>query len=215
MPNPSRQVWENCAKLFEEKWGFPNCIGAIDGKHFTIKCPANAGSSYFSYLKRHSLIILAIVGPEYEFLCIDVGGYGRNSDGGIFEESLIGQKFAKRQFNLPEDKPLPGKADPLPHVLVGDQAFALAPYLMRPFPYEQSKDDARKDKFNSCLSRARRVVENAFGILAMKFRIFLRPIDLKLNKIKLVISAACVLHNYLRSQSCDDVYLKHSCKMTL
>ena len=84
-----KKVWENCARRFEERWGFPNCLGSIDGKHVFIKCPDNAGSLYYDYLKRHSIVLLAIVGPEYEFLCVDIGAYGRNSDGGIFEESQI------------------------------------------------------------------------------------------------------------------------------
>lgn len=79
---------------------------SIDGKHILIKCLDNAGSCYFNYLKRHSIVLLAIVGPEYEFLCIDVGAYGRNSDGGIFEESEFGKLLNQQQFWLPPDEVL-------------------------------------------------------------------------------------------------------------
>lgn len=206
MPEPTKSRWETIEKTFKEKWEFPNCIGAIDGKHVTIKCPDNAGSQYFCYLKKHSIVLLAVVGPEYEFIMIDVGGYGRNSDGGIFEESVIGQKFKREEFNIPDDKPLPGQAEPSPHVLVGDQAFALSTYLLRPYPYDQSRDDSRKDKFNKHLCIARRVVENAFGILSMRFRIFLRPIEFKADKIPLIVSSCCILHNILRLQHCEEHY---------
>jgi len=52
--------------------------------------------------------------------------------------------------------------------------------------------------FNYRLSRAKRVVENEFGILVWRFRIFSKPIDLKPKIIDKVIYAACSLYNWLR-----------------
>ncbi|CAH1973406.1 unnamed protein product [Acanthoscelides obtectus] len=80
----------------------------------------------------------------------------------------MGQRFETGLMHIPEDKPLPGQREPCPHVLIGDEGFALKPYLMRPLPYRQSKADARKEKYNTGLYRARSGVENAFGILSQK-----------------------------------------------
>ena len=43
----------------------------------------------------------------------------------------------------------------------------------RPFPYRQSTLNPHKENYNIRLCKARRVVENAFGILVQKWRIFL------------------------------------------
>ncbi|KAJ8935896.1 hypothetical protein NQ318_016229 [Aromia moschata] len=186
LPEPTRAIWEKSAKGFEDIWRFPNCIGSIDGKHVTIKCPNKTGSQHFCYLHKFSIVLMAIVGPDYRFICVDIGDYGKNSDGGIFENSHMGQRFEAGLMNIPEDKPLPGQSTPCSHVLIGDEAFALKPYLMRPFPYRQSKIDTRKENYNMRLCKARRVVENAFGILVQKWRIFFRPIATKTHRTNLV-----------------------------
>jgi hypothetical protein len=48
---------------------------------------------------------------------------------------------------------------------MGDEAFPLKTYLLKPFPGSQSKGDNEKSVFNYMLSRSRRLVENSFGIL--------------------------------------------------
>ena len=55
-------------------------------------------------------------------------------------------------------------------------------------PYSQNGLTPEKRIFNYCLSRARRVVENAFGILANRFRVFLTPINLAPEKVEIIIT---------------------------
>lgn len=67
---------------------------------------------------------------------------------------------------------------------------------MRPYPGKGLTDDKRI--FNYRLSRARRISENAFGILVQKFRIFSRRLQGNPENITTLVLAACVLHNFIR-----------------
>ena len=132
------------------------------------------------------------------FLYIDVGRNGRMSDGGVFANTPIYEKLQSNDLRLPPDKPLPGREKPIPHLIVGDDAFPLKTYLMKPYPSREL--DITKRIFNYRLSRARRIVENVFGILSSRFGVFKKAIPLEPEKAEKVILACCVLHNFLRSK---------------
>ncbi|CAH1987991.1 unnamed protein product [Acanthoscelides obtectus] len=59
LPEPTENIWKKCAEEFENRWGFPNCIGSVDGKHVTIKRPNNSGSNYWCYLHKYSIVLMA------------------------------------------------------------------------------------------------------------------------------------------------------------
>lgn len=201
LPEPTGEQWKSVAVLFENKWQFPHCIGAIDGKHVVIKKPGKSGSSYINYKHTFSIVLMAVVDADYKFITIDVGSQGRFSDGNVFHTSVLAKKMLKQTLLLPAPTVLPSLADPIPYVFVGDEAFPLSENLMRPYPKRSVTDNYENKVFNYRLSRARQTVECAFGILASRFRVFRAPFEIKVESVIDVVKASCVLHNYLRKYS--------------
>ena len=130
-----------------------------------------------------------------KFITIDVGAAGKQSDGGVYRNSDLYICLETNAFNVPTSVSLPGTNIKAPYVILGDEAYPLLPYLMRPFP-RASLDNSKKI-FNYRLSRARRCVECAFGIASQKFRILQKSVETKTSNAVLIIKAVCVLHNTL------------------
>lgn len=141
---------------------------------------------------------MAIANANYEFVMIDFGANGRLSDGGVIEHTLFHHKLVNNELKIPQPSSPINSNKLLPYVFIGDEAFSLRNDFLKPF--SQKELDKEKRIFNYRLSRARRIIENTFGILASKFRIFNHPINLKLDNIEKVVMASCVLHNFLRKK---------------
>ncbi|KAJ8369350.1 hypothetical protein SKAU_G00093780 [Synaphobranchus kaupii] len=193
---PDEREWMNIAAVFNEVWNFPNCCGAIDGKHCIIQAPANAGSTFYNYKGTHSIVLLAVCDARYRFSMVDIGCPGRHSDGGVLSSSVFGRKLQSGDLGFPGATNLPRSAITVPHVLVGDEAFPLRQNLMRPFPGRFLPEPERV--FNYRLSRARRIIENSFGILSTRWRVYRKPIHCKINRAIAVVKATVCLHNSLR-----------------
>lgn len=178
MSQPTNEKWIEISKQYYLKTNFPNCLGAIDGKHIRCKNPNNSGSNFYNYKKFFSIILMAVVDSNLCFTAKDVGAYGKEGDSSVFKNCPFGKKLYSNQLNIPVPVCLPNINDnPQPFVFIGDEAFALHINLLRPYP-GRGLTLTRK-VFNYRLSRARRMVECAFGVLANKWRILHTPIQVE------------------------------------
>ncbi|KAL3177528.1 hypothetical protein MRX96_039093 [Rhipicephalus microplus] len=154
---------------FSQKWNFLNCIGAIDGKHVLIKKPPKSGTIYRNYKKSFSVILLAVVDADYKFLYTDIGAPGSEGDAGVWQTTLLQKDIDNKKAGLPE-------------LVKGGTNLT-----------------EEKKILNYRLSRARRVVENAFGILANHFWCFHTVINASPERVTAIVNAACVRRNFLGS----------------
>ena len=105
------------------------------------------------FQREYSTVLMAVVDHEYKFVVVDVGGFGSNSDGGIWKNSKFGSKFDTNSVPVPSPKPPPGSATAVPFVLIGDEGFQLRENFLRPYPGGSLTNERRI--FNYRLSRAR------------------------------------------------------------
>ena len=170
---------------FQCRWGFPLTVGAIDGTHIPILRPQESASDYYNRKGYYSILMQAIVACRGIFIDVNIGlcvfanssCYRKGNNGTLFPEwsRVIG-----------------GVSVPL--VILGDPAYPLLPWLMKPY-LENASTTPQQRNFNYRQSRARMVVENAFGRLKGRWRCLLKRIDSHVSNVLNIVSSCVVLHN--------------------
>ena len=221
----TEEEWKELSDQMFSTWQYPNSIGAMDGKHIGIFNPADSVSMFYNYKSFYSIVLLGLVDHRYQFIYANIACQGRINDSGVFKNSDLYQNFENGSLNIPNPAPFPRTGNPIwdeddypdiPYNIVGDDAFQLSIFLMKPYSKKYLDDESRV--FNYRLSRFRRVSENCFGILCSRFRLFLGRLNLSLENIITIVLAGCVLHNMLceksRASYMPGTYIDHEDPVT-
>ena len=141
---------------------------------------------------------MALVDAEYKFVWIDVGSEGSTSDAQLFNACELKQRLESETLGVPQPEPMPNDDEDTPYYIVADEAFALRTWLMKPYARTAM---AREERiYNYRLSRARRVVENAFGLLANRFQCLLTTLRQNPSTVRTMVQACVCLHNLMRTR---------------
>ena len=192
-------------QCYEEKWGFPMCVGAIDGTHIPILARTESHTDYVNRKGRHSIIMQAVVDCYYLFRDIVVGWPGSVHDARVLSNSGIFKKAnANELFSEVQSKQI-GDNDIHPLIL-GDPAYPLLSWLMKPYP-ETGNTPRIERLFNCRLSRARMTAENTFGRWKGRLIRFTKRVDMEASSLSTIVAASCILHNICEVQ--NNVFLPH------
>ena len=177
---------------FEERWGFPQTVGAIDGSHMPILKPNDSASDYYNRKGYYSILMQGVVDFRGVFIDVNIGWPGKVHDARVFANSSFYRKACSGTLFPNWSRQISGVSVPL--LILGDPAYPLLPWLMK--PYLETTNSSDKDhNFNYRQSRARMVVENAFGRLKGRWRCLLKRIDANLSNVPNMVSSCVVLHN--------------------
>ena len=188
---PVGQALNEVVDGFKDTWDFPNCGGAIDGCHIPMAAPVEFHTDFYNRKGWYSMIIQAVADHKYHFTDIHTGWPGSVHDARVFANSPIYKKGMEGLLFSNLTKKVCDKD--LPVVLLGDSAYPLLSWLMKPFPHGSLSHD--QQNYNYQLSRARIVIENAFGRLKARWRCLIKRLDVKPENVAIVITTCCVLHN--------------------
>lgn len=142
---------------------------------------------------------MAVTDANYKFIYVDVGAYGKCSDSTLFEDTLMYRRVLTGSMNLPDNRPI-SDLNPVsvPFVFLADDAFSLSRRVMCPYVGRTLTMVKRTFNYRHC--RGRRFVECTFGILASKWRIFHRPLNVDIDFAIDIVKTCCILHNFVRDR---------------
>ena len=177
----------------EELWQFPCCWAAIDGCHIPMRCPPGgleACKEYHNFKNFYSIVLMALVDSQYRFVWASCGFPGNSHDALVFKLTDLWRRIQEGYI------PQIGKSIDdviVPPVIVGDSAFPLCTWLLKPFTNAILSPEQRN--FNYRLSRARMVTEGAYGQLKGRWRVLLRKCESSRDQVRTATLACVVLHN--------------------
>ena len=193
MPKTEQEFKDKIMDM-EELWQFPYSWAAVDGCHIAIKCPpggAIARKEYHNFKNFYSIILMTLVDAKYRFVWGSCGFPGNSHDSIVLQSTSLWSdiKNGKLLPNFIQEE----EDISVPPLMLGDSAFPFESFLMK--PYSNAVLTKQQRYFNYRLSRARMVIESAYGQLKGRWRFLLRKSEGNLHETKVAALSCMVLHN--------------------
>ncbi|KAM7427891.1 hypothetical protein ABFA07_021040 [Porites harrisoni] len=180
-------------QAFQEISCFPQVVGAIDRSHIPIIAPKIDPNDYYNRKQFHSIVLQGVADADGRFIHVSTGYAGSIHDARVLRMSSLVNEVEDRTI-LVSPVIRTGTGEEIRPLLVADPAYKLTNWCMKPYPETRAITPSQRN-FNKALSRARVVIEQAFGKLKGRWRCLLVKLDESVDKIPLTIITCCILHN--------------------
>uniref|UniRef100_A0A672I755 Putative nuclease HARBI1 n=1 Tax=Salarias fasciatus TaxID=181472 RepID=A0A672I755_SALFA len=182
---PKADAMDEIGQGFARLSGSPvfSCVaGAIDGSHIRIKPPHQCHMDYLNYKGFYSINMMAICDSDGRFLDIFVAYPGSVHDTRVMKNST---------FYRAQAYPPPG------FILVGDGGYPCSETPITLItPYKEPVHERTERRFNFHHSKARSIIERAFGMMKTRWRSTLfKALEVKHTFAPLVVATCAFLHN--------------------
>uniref|UniRef100_A0A2Q4QQN1 DDE Tnp4 domain-containing protein n=1 Tax=Caenorhabditis japonica TaxID=281687 RepID=A0A2Q4QQN1_CAEJA len=168
------------------------CFGLIDGKHWATEHPPHTGSLNYNYKGFYSFNSLVVCDANSRINFIQVSELAVNSDAALFRDGPLAEMLDSCVTECGYTK-IPGSDIEMPPFLLADNGFGLNFTVMN--KYRTIGITTEKIRFNEWICQTRVKVENCFGILTSKFKVFRRRLNLKPATSRALIVALACVHN--------------------
>ena len=142
---PSGEDLLNVIQGYDEEWGFPMCGGAIDGTHIPILAPNESHADYVNRKGYHSIIMQAVVDHNHLYRDVVIGWPGSVHDVRVLSNSKIFEKGNNNTL-FPQNVVEEISGQKMNPVIIGDAAYPLLPWLMKPYPENSTTPRIKKNQ---------------------------------------------------------------------
>lgn len=185
-----------------KRWPFfKDCVGALDGTHFSLHCPAAERARFRNRHGELSQNVLAVVDFNMSFTYVLAGWEGTAHDGRVLSNAV------DCGFKPPEGKYFLADAG------YANKDICLSPYrgvryYLREWAAAGARLESPQELFNLRHSSLRNVVERTFGVFKRRWRIFDRPHEFDIQTQVKIVYACVAIHNLINlgRGSMDDEY---------
>ncbi|KAK7884157.1 hypothetical protein WMY93_027280 [Mugilogobius chulae] len=193
---PDQEKLKSMAAFIENRWGLPQCIGAVDGSHIPIISPGDFSVDFYNRKGFHSVILQGVVDGRGLFWSVNAGQAGSLHDARVLRLSSLWEKANSGVFSETGARQVEGVN--MGYYILGDSAYPLQNWLLKPY-HDNGRLTQEQKLYNRKTSKVRVVVENAFGRLKGRWRCLMKRNDCGLELTKRMILACCALHNLCES----------------